>query len=87
MKVNFIVEYLFSLEIINTTVAKGEEVIERAHPEETASATKVGSVGNIFKAPNRLPKNTAIIIGLTPSQENGTINIDIISRNKCSGNA
>ena len=85
MKVNFIVEYLFSLEIINTTVAKGEEVIERAHPAETASATKVGSVGNTFKAPNRLPKNTAIIMGLTPSQENGTINIDIISRNKCSG--
>ena len=87
MKVNLIVEYLFSFEIINTTVANGEEVIERAHPAETASATKVGSVGNILIDPKMLPKNTAIIIGLTPSQENGTINIDIISKNKYSGNA
>ena len=87
MKVNLIEEYLFNFEIINTTVAKGEEVIERAHPEETASATKVGSLGNILIDPNILPKNIAIIIGLTPSQENGTINRDIISKNKCSGNA
>ena len=50
MKVNFIVEYLFSLEIINTTVAKGEEVIERAHPWRLQVHPKVDQLVIFSKA-------------------------------------
>ena len=60
----------------NTTVAKGEVVIETAQPLEIARATRVGSAGRIGSAPRILPKKTAIIIGLTPRYDTGIMAID-----------
>ena len=63
----------FKEDTISTTVAKGEVVIDKAHPQEIASAANVGSTGKTGRLPKRLPKKTAIIIGLTPSHEKGII--------------
>jgi hypothetical protein len=73
---------LFSRDIINTTVAKGEVVIETAQPLEIARATRVGSAGRIGSAPRMLPKKTAIIIGLTPRYDTGIIAIDNKLKNR-----
>ena len=65
-KLSFSGRVSLKFDIINTTVAKGEVVIDNAHPAEIDRAARVGSTGNIGRAPKILPKNTAIIIGLTP---------------------
>jgi len=51
----------FKEDTISTTVAKGEVVIDKAHPQEIASAANVGSTGKTGRLPKRLPKKTAII--------------------------
>lgn len=56
--------------IIRTTVAKGENVIDKAQPHEIDKAISVGSAGISDKLPNRLPKKIAIMIGLNPKRLN-----------------
>ena len=75
-KVNSNGVLLDNVAVINATVANGEVVIDKAQPHEIARAASVGSTGKFGKFPSNVPKNTDIIIGLTPSHENGTITTD-----------
>ena len=63
----------FNLAVIRAMVEKGDRVIDTAQPAVIASAIKVGSAGNTGSAPSSEPKNTAIIIGLTPRNDTGII--------------
>ena len=72
----------FRLDMSNTSVAKGDVVIESAQPDDMASAARVGSTGRTGNVPRMLPKNTAIIIGLTPRKEKGTMIKDMRVKQK-----